>query len=307
MLLRLLSSQYDASPQAALAALAGHRLRRSAGAAASATSAPLSTSAPPAAAAAGDAQAAPPVLVEDHGNHAVITLNRPKALNALSSEVCRALLDAARRLDAGGRLGAIVITGAGRAFAAGADIKELEGLSQEQARATRPVELLDGLSGVSTPLIAAVNGFALGGGCELAMMCDVIVASEAAVFGLPELQLGVIPAMGGTQRLPRLVGRALAMDMILTGRRLSAHEALAAGLVSRVAPDALSEAAALACRVAAAAPRGAAARAKAAVRAAEALPLAEGMDLERSLFYDCFGPDQKEGMAAFREKRPPRW
>ncbi|GBG00122.1 hypothetical protein Rsub_12733 [Raphidocelis subcapitata] len=252
----------------------------------------------------------PPVLVQEADTHAVVTLNRPASLNALSSEVAGALLQAVARLDACPQIAAIVITGAGGAFAAGADIRELAALeSPEQAAAARPFESLDRLLAAarSTPLIAAVNGYALGGGCELAMACDVVVAGERAVFGLPELRLGVVPAFGATQRLPRLVGRALASDMVLTGRRLSAAEALAAGLVSRVAADPLAEASAIAAAIAAGASRRAAAAAVAALRESEGLPLPAGLARERALFYSCFGSDQVEGMAAFLGKRRPQF
>lgn len=245
---------------------------------------------------------------------ALVTIDRQRALNALSFEVIRQLADALEALDADAACRAIVLTGAGtRAFAAGADIRELAeqtpgGLAADVA-AGRGFAHWDRLKRIGTPLVAAVRGLALGGGCELAMTCDLIVAGEGAQFGQPEVRLGIIPGAGGTQRLTRAIGQARAMDLILTGRSISAREAEAAGLVSRVVPDddVVPAALTLAAHVAALSPVAVAA-ARQAVRAAEELPLSEGLERERRLFFGLFGSDdQAEGMAAFLEKRPARW
>jgi enoyl-CoA hydratase len=241
---------------------------------------------------------------------ALVVINRPDVLNALSFDLLDELADVLERLDADPACRAIVLTGSGtRAFAAGADIREL-------ARQT-PVSLLvenrfavwDRIGAIRTPLIAAVRGFALGGGCELAMSCDIIVAADDAVFGQPEVNLGVMPGAGGTQRLTRAIGKARAMDLILTGRTLSAADGERMGLVSRVvAPDTtLDEALDLARRIAGQAPVAVLA-AKEAIRQAEELPLSAGLQHERRAFYLLFASDdQEEGMAAFVEKRPPQW
>ncbi len=250
------------------------------------------------------------VLVERDGAVAVVTLNRPKALNALSFSVVKALAVAFESLETDDSVRVIVLVGTPRAFAAGADIQEMKDLSSAEAAEAALADHLgrwDRIGRCAKPVIAAVSGFALGGGCELAMACDVIVASDTAVFGQPEVLLGVIPGAGGTQRLAKAVGKSLAMEMTLSGRRLTAREALAAGLVSRVvAPEALlDEAKRLAREVAKAAPLAARA-AKAAVAAAQDLPLDAGLRRERELFYGLFDTaDQKEGMRAFAEKRPP--
>ncbi|HEX3428895.1 MAG TPA: enoyl-CoA hydratase-related protein [Candidatus Limnocylindrales bacterium] len=241
---------------------------------------------------------------------ALVTIDRPDVLNALSFDLLDDLATVLERLDVDPDCRAIVLTGSGtRAFAAGADIREL-------ARQT-PVSLLvenrfgawDRIGAIRTPLIAAVRGFALGGGCELAMSCDLIVAGEDAVFGQPEINLGVMPGAGGTQRLTRAIGKARAMDLILTGRTITAADAERMGLVSRVvASDAtLDEALDLAMRIAGQAPVAVLA-AKEAVRAAQELPLAAGLQHERRAFYLLFASDdQDEGMAAFVEKRSPTW
>jgi enoyl-CoA hydratase len=241
---------------------------------------------------------------------ALVVINRPDVLNALSFDLLDELAAVLERLDADPACRAIVLTGSGtRAFAAGADIREL-------ARQT-PVSLLvenrfavwDRIGAIRTPLIAAVRGFALGGGCELAMSCDIIVAADDAVFGQPEVNLGVMPGAGGTQRLTRAIGKARAMDLILTGRTLSAADGERMGLVSRVvAPDTtLDEALDLARRIAGQAPVAVLA-AKEAIRQAEELPLSAGLQHERRAFYLLFASDdQEEGMAAFVEKRPPQW
>jgi enoyl-CoA hydratase len=241
---------------------------------------------------------------------ALVTIQRPDVLNALSFDLLDALANAFATLDADPRCRAIVVTGSGdRAFAAGADIREL-------ARQT-PVTLLvenrfaawERIAATRKPVIAAVRGFALGGGCELALSCDLIVAGEDARFGQPEINLGVMPGAGGTQRLTRAIGRARAMDLILTGRTITAREAESMGLVSRVVPAerTLDEALALGAAVAAQPPVAVLA-AKEAVRLAEELPLGDGLRHERRAFFALFATeDQTEGMAAFVEKRRPEW
>ncbi|KAF6261538.1 cyclohex-1-ene-1-carboxyl-CoA hydratase [Scenedesmus sp. NREL 46B-D3] len=262
------------------------------------------------AAAAGAAASEAVIEVTQQGSSAVVELKRPKALNALSTQVMHELVDAVMQLDADSSVRAIIITGRGKAFAAGADIREMVGLDHAQAEQqqlfARWQELATGRK-CWTPLIAAVNGIALGGGAELAMLCDIIIASTAASFGLPEVTLGVIPGIGGTQRLPRLVGRARAMDAMLTARRVSAEEALSWGLVSRLVPpeQLLPEAHAIADKLASLSP-GAVARMLQASHAAENMPLDAALLEERRLFYGCFGTaDQREGMGAFLEKRQP--
>jgi enoyl-CoA hydratase len=241
---------------------------------------------------------------------ALVTIERPDVLNALSFDLLDDLADALAGLDADPRCRAIVLTGSGtRAFAAGADIREL---------ATQtPISLLiedrfaawDRIAATRTPLIAAVRGFALGGGCELAMSCDLIVAGDDAQFGQPEINLGVMPGAGGTQRLTRAIGRARAMDLVLTGRAITAAEAAAMGLVSRMVPadETLEVALQLGATIASKAPVAVLA-AKEAVRLAEELPLSAGLRHERRAFFALFASDdQGEGMAAFVEKRRPEW
>ena len=241
---------------------------------------------------------------------ALVTLDRRRALNALSFALLAELDEALAVLDADDACRAIVITGGGeRAFAAGADIRDLAGSTADSLRADDPLATVDRLSRLRTPTIAAVRGFALGGGAELAMACDMVIAADDAVFGQPELSLGVIPGAGGTQRLARAVGRARAMELVLTGRRLTADEAERLGLVSRVVPAAqmLTAALDLAATIAAQPPLAVRA-AKAAINAAQELPLADGLRFERDLFASLFGTeDQHEGMAAYVEKRVPRW
>jgi len=249
------------------------------------------------------------ILTEQRGRVGLLTLHRPDALNALNSQLMREVVEQVQAWDADPGIGAIVITGAGRAFAAGADIKEMASATYDQVARDRLFAGWDALADVRTPVIAAVNGFALGGGCELAMLCDLIIASEAASFGQPEINLGVIPGIGGTQRLTRAIGKAKAMELILTGRRMDAHEAERAGLVARVvAPESLlEEAMALAATIASKS-KPVAQAAKEAVNAAFESSLAEGVRFERQLFYAGFAlADQKEGMAAFVEKREPRF
>ena len=239
----------------------------------------------------------------------LIRLNRPKALNALRRQLMDELVDAAGQFDADPAIGAIVITGNERAFSAGADIKEMAGASAVEMVNSGMIEAWNRLRAIRKPLIAAVSGHCLGGGNELAMMCDMIVASESAKFGQPEINIGVIPGAGGTQRLTRAVGKSLAMEVILNDRRLTAEEALRAGLASRVVPVEryLDEAIELAAQIAGRAPV-AVQMAKAAINKAYELGLSEGMEYEKTLFYFLFATeDQKEGMAAFAEKRAPVW
>jgi enoyl-CoA hydratase len=248
------------------------------------------------------------VRIERRGRVGVVTMHRPEALNALNLEMTGALQEALRELDADASLGCLVLTGAGeKAFAAGADIKEMATKTFAQAYGEDFITATwEQLTRTRLPVIAAVNGFALGGGCEWAMMCDMIFASETAKFGQPEIKLGVIPGSGGTQRLTRLVGRAVAMDLILTGRVIDAAEALRIGLVSRVYPaDQLMAETMKAAEQVAGFGRLAVMAAKEAVNRAEEVGLAEGVRFERRIFHGLFGtPDQVEGMAAFVEKRP---
>jgi enoyl-CoA hydratase len=237
----------------------------------------------------------------------LIRLDRPKALNALNRTVMAEVTAAAAAFDADAEVGCIVLTGSEKAFAAGADIAEMADLDFAAAFADDLFAGWDALTRVRTPLVAAVAGYALGGGCELAMLCDVLIAAENAAFGQPEITLGVIPGIGGSQRLTRAVGKAKAMDLCLTGRRMDVTEAERAGLVSRVVPtegylDAALEVAATIAGMPAAAARAAA---EAVDRAFETT-LSEGVAGERRLFHAMFATsDQTEGMAAFLEKRPP--
>jgi len=247
------------------------------------------------------------ILVETRGRVGWITLNRPEALNALNSQVMRDVAAAATAFDADPRIGAIVVTGSERAFAAGADIKEMEAKSGLDMIIDDHFGGWAGFAGVRTPVIAAVAGYALGGGCELAMMCDIILAADTARFGQPEINLGVIPGMGGSQRLVRAVGYYKAAELILTGRMMDAAEAERAGLVSRVVPaaDLLEEAGKVADTIASKSLPSVYA-AKAALDTALESTLAEGLRFEKHTFAALFDTaDQKEGMAAFREKRAP--
>lgn len=240
---------------------------------------------------------------------ATITLNRPEALNALSGPLVSELIDAAMRFDADTSIGAIVITGSDRAFAAGADIKQMAELGYSEMLLDGPFPAWGGFERMRTPLIAAVAGFALGGGCELAMMCDIIIAADTAKFGQPEINLGVIPGFGGSQRLPRAIGKYKAAEMILTGRQMGAEEAERSGLVSRVVPaaDLLTEAHQVAKAIASKSLIAVYA-AKDALQAAQEMPLAEGLRFERQAFVALFATeDQKEGMRAFAEKRSPEF
>jgi enoyl-CoA hydratase len=247
------------------------------------------------------------VLVERDDPIAVVLLNRPAQLNALSDELMEELVTALRELDADEAIRCVVLGGSERAFAAGADIGELAFPTPIELYYARRVERWDAIRSLWTPIVAAVSGYCLGGGCELAMSCDVIVASETARFGQPETGLGIIPGAGGTQRLTRAVGKALAMDMILSGRQLTAREALAAGLVARVvAREAwLEEAKRVAREIATKGPV-ATRLAKEAVDRAYETTLGLGLEYERRALYLAFASeDAKEGMRAFVEKRKP--
>jgi enoyl-CoA hydratase len=249
------------------------------------------------------------ILVEQRGRVGLVTLNRPKALNALNVQLAKDLTGALALLEASDDIGCIVIAGSDKAFAAGADIKEMQALSYQDVHRLDWFHLWDLIPRVRKPIIAAVSGYALGGGCELAMMCDFIVASETAKFGQPEIKLGVMPAIGGSQRLTRAVGKAKAMDMCLTGRMMDVQEAERSGLVSRVVPVArlLDEALEAAATIAAMSLPVARLN-KEAVNVAFETPLSQGLLFERRVFHSLFAlTDQKEGMGAFVEKRPAQF
>ena len=249
------------------------------------------------------------ILTELRGRVGLITLNRPQAMNALNNALMTELMEALSAFDADEQVNVMVIAGNQKAFAAGADIKEMADKSVQQMMDGDSVAIFGRIRTIVKPVIAAVSGWALGGGCELALSCDMIVASETARFGLPEVTIGVIPGAGGTQRLPRAVGKALAMEIILNNRVLSAQEALGFGLVNRVVPPErfLEEALSLATEIASRAPLAVRA-AKQAINQSYELPLADGLHEERQAFYNLFAShDQKEGMAAFLEKRKPEW
>ncbi len=241
---------------------------------------------------------------------ALVTLNRPKALNALSFELLRQLVEALHDLDADDTCRAIVITGAGeRAFAAGADIKEMAAATPVTLTRANTFSRWERIRAIRKPLIAAVRGYALGGGNELAMACDMVVAGEDAEFGQPETRIGIMPGAGGTQRLTRAIGKAKAMELILTGRSIDAREADRLGLVTCVVPpeEVLPAALELGARIAAMPPLAVMA-AKEAVERAFELPLGAGLEFERRNFFGLFASDdQKEGMAAFTEKRAAHW
>lgn len=249
------------------------------------------------------------VILSRDGRVATITLNRPKALNALNGALMYELVGLVEELDADQGVGAIVLTGSERAFAAGADIKEMSGQSFQDVFYADWFATWDRFAAVRTPIIAAVSGYALGGGCELAMMCDLLIAAENAQFGQPEITLGVIPGIGGSQRLTRAVGKAKAMDLILTGRRIDAVEAERAGLVSRIVPtDELLEVAASVAQEIASKSLPSVMVAKEVVNAAFEVPLNAGIHLERRLFHATFAfDDRNEGMGAFTEKRTPNF
>ena len=249
------------------------------------------------------------ILVEQRGRVGWITMNRPESLNALSSTAAVEIVAAARAFDADSGVGAIVLTGSDRAFAAGADIKEMAARQYVDMVLDDMFAPWADFTRLRTPVVAAVAGYALGGGCELAMMCDIILAADTAKFGQPEIDLGTIPGMGGTQRLSRAVGPYRAAELVLTGRTMDAEEAERAGLVSRVVPahELLDEAARVAETIAAKSLPVVHA-AKNALRAAQETSLEEGLRLEKQAFNATFAlADRAEGMAAFREKRTPRF
>jgi enoyl-CoA hydratase len=247
------------------------------------------------------------IIVETHGEVGLIRLNRPQALNALNAALMKEVSAALDAFGADAAIGAIVLTGSDKAFAAGADIKEMRDKTYMEAFLNDFVGSWDALARARKPIIAAVAGFALGGGCEVAMMCDFILAADTAKFGQPEIKLGVIPGLGGTQRLARFVGKSKAMDLILTGRMMDAAEAERCGLVSRIFPaDKLVEEAIKIAAGIAALSRPSVMLAKESVNRAFETTLAEGVRFERRVFHSLFATeDQKEGMAAFIEKRAP--
>lgn len=245
------------------------------------------------------------IEISREGRVALIRLNRPAQLNALNSQLARDMVCAVEELESDKDVGALVITGSDRAFAAGADIAEIADKSAQQMIEEDFFAIWDRFAGSRLPKIAAVNGYALGGGCELMMMCDFAIAGESAKFGQPEIKLGVIAGMGGTQRMTKQIGRALSMDLHLTGRMMGANEALRAGLIARVVPDAdvVPTAMAAAAQIADYS-RSAVRLARETVMKAEELSLHEGILYERAMFHRLFGtPDQREGTAAFVEKR----
>lgn len=252
------------------------------------------------------------VLSETEGKIGIVTIDRPKALNALSVPVMDAVVELLTTFDHDPSINAMVLAGSPKAFAAGADISEMQsiaGAEGAEKQMTHHLANWDRIGHLKKPVIAAVSGFALGGGCELAMACDMIIASESAVFGQPEVLIGVTAGAGGTQRLTKIVGKNISMEMHLTGRRLTAREALSFGLVNRVVPveSFLSEAKKLAHSIAAQPPLAVQA-AKASVLAAVDMKLSEGLAFERQSFFRLFDThDQKEGMKAFSEKRKPVW
>ena len=249
------------------------------------------------------------VLTRVEGRVGIIQINRPKVLNALNQQTMNAVVAALEEFDKSEEIGCLVLTGNERAFAAGADIKQMATATPVDMLKNPFIDYWDRLSRINKPIIAAVSGYALGGGCELAMACDLIIASESARFGQPEINLGVIPGAGGTQRLTRAVGKAVAMEMILNGRQLSAEEALGYGLVNRVVPVELylEETIKFAAEIAARAPV-AVRLGKEAINAAFETNLQTGLALERRLFYMLFATeDQQEGMDAFVNKRPAEW
>jgi enoyl-CoA hydratase len=247
------------------------------------------------------------LIVDTRGAVGLVTLNRPQALNALNAKLLEELVDALEAFAADDGVRAVVMTGSEKAFAAGADIKEMKDLTYAEAYGVDYAVGWDRVTGFRKPLIAAVAGFALGGGCEVAMMADFIIAAETARFGQPEITLGILPGMGGTQRLARAVGKAKAMDMVLTGRMIDAAEAERIGLVARVVPaERLLEEAIAAAEKIASFSGPSVMMAKESVNRAFETTLAEGLRFERRLFHSLFATeDQKEGMAAFVEKRKP--
>jgi enoyl-CoA hydratase len=249
------------------------------------------------------------ILVETHGRVGVIRLNRPQALNALNARLAGEVTAAIEAFEADGNIGCMIITGSDKAFAAGADIKEMAGKSYMDTFMGDFAADWDRAARARKPVIAAVAGFALGGGCELAMQCDFIIAADNAKFGQPEIKLGVIPGIGGTQRLTHAIGKAKAMDMTLTGRMMDAAEAERSGLVARVVPlaDLMSETMKIAETIASMSLPAVMLATEAVNRAFE-VPLSEGLRFERRVFHSLFATaDQKEGMAAFVEKRPAKF
>lgn len=249
------------------------------------------------------------ILTRREGRVGLVQINRPQARNALNTPTMIEIVAALQLFDADEGIGCLVLTGDERAFAAGADIKQMANASVVEMLNAPFLDYWDRLQSLRKPLIAAVSGWCLGGGCELAMACDMIIASESAKFGQPEITIGVIPGAGGTQRLTLAVGKAVAMEMVLNNRHLSAEEALRYGLVNRVVPveSVLDEAMRLAAEIAAR-PPVAVQLAKEAINRAFEMPLSEGLLAERRSFAMLFATqDQKEGMAAFIEKRPPVW
>ncbi len=249
------------------------------------------------------------ILTETRGKVGVIRLNRPQALNALNAALMGELIKAVDDFEADANIACLVITGSDKAFAAGADIKEMAGKSFMDVFLGNFVASWDRVAHVRKPVVAAVAGFALGGGCELAMMCDLIIAADNAKFGQPEIKLGVIPGIGGTQRLTRAIGKAKAMDLCLTGRMMDAAEAERSGLVARVVPLAsLMDEAMKAADTIASMSLPSVMVAKEAINRAFETSLAEGIGFERRVFHSLFATaDQKEGMAAFVEKRPAKF
>jgi len=249
------------------------------------------------------------ILVEKRGAVTLVTLNRPQALNALNSEVLKELIDAFASYDGDPSQRCLVLTGSEKAFAAGADIKEMQPQGFADMYSSNFFAGLEQVTATRKPWIAAVSGYALGGGCEVAMMADMIIAADSAKFGQPEIKLGVSPGMGGSQRMAVAVGKAKAMDMCLTGRMMDAEEAERSGLVARVVPaDRLVDEALKIAETIAAMPPLAAIAVKEMVNAAFEMPLNQGIRFERRLFHGLFGTeDQKEGMTAFVEKRPGNW
>ena len=249
------------------------------------------------------------ILTETRGRVLLITLNRPKALNAINAQLTREVIRAATEADADPGIGCIVLIGSAKAFAAGADIKEMQHATYAEMYAGDRFADWDRFVAVRKPIIAAVAGYALGGGCELAMMCDIILAADTAQFGQPEIKLGVMPGIGGSQRLTRFVGKAKAMEMCLTGRMMDAAEAERSGLVSRViAADRLFDEALKAAETIASMSLPIVMMTKEAVNRSYETTLTEGIRFERRVFHAMFATkDQKEGMAAFVEKRPPRF
>jgi len=248
------------------------------------------------------------ILIETHGAVGLITLNRPKAMNALCADLAREIAEAVDAYEADDSIGALVVTGSEKAFCAGADIKEMSGKNYMDVYQEDFITVnWERLSYCRKPVIAAVAGYALGGGCEVAMMCDFILAADTAKFGQPEILIGTIPGAGGTQRLTRFVGKAKAMEMVITGRMMDAEEAERAGLVSRIIPaaDLVEEAIKTAGKIASLS-RPVVMLAKESVNRAYETTLTEGVRFERRLFHSTFATeDQKEGMAAFNEKRKP--